>query len=162
MWYILIQTDCAYSLAQSTTENDKMPNLHSKHLLNITTGHLGFTVYHKSYARGCYGSAWVPLLMIFITLPCHITKTTTQMCIQHIILLSVSFMLGAEGKSHCFLPFISTLLIPSWQHNQLSAVVHTCIHFQLRSKIYRKILNITHIQKYELWTDILSWTLKWI
>ena len=69
-------------------------------------------------------SARVMLLMLLLTpLFCHVVRTTAKMCIQRIISLSVSPTKGAEGGSHHSLRFISPLLIPFQQSNQLYAVV---------------------------------------
>ena len=76
----------------------------------------------------------------------HITNPTIQTCVQCIILLSVSSMLDAEGSSHCSLPFISTLFILFWQSNQFYVVGHTCICFQLLSKIHTKRLTKTQTE----------------
>ena len=64
-------------------------------------------------------SVKVVLLLILLT---HYlvtyAKPIAQMCIQHILPLSVLSTKGAEGGSHQSLPFISTLIIlfQGWYH----------------------------------------------
>ena len=66
-------------------------------------------------------------------------KTTVQ-SFQHILPLSVSSTLGADGSSHNFCPFIFTQFILFGQSNQLYAV--DCIAIQLLAILDRKLLNV--------------------
>ena len=88
------------------------------------------------------------LLRILLTHTILLTyaKPIAQMCIQHILLLSVLSTKGVKGSSHHCLPFISTQVILFQQSSQLYSVVHNC--FQLHTKIHSKIVT-KHKQKYK-------------